>query len=103
MWEKREAACALQPAPSEGSTIVSGAVDTLDPIEAARADIVGSKHLIAAVADDLNQHQQWLKNYRVSEERHARWLQFQELRYQTELKRRAFVRSVKRFALAVAL
>jgi len=69
-------------------------VNTLDPIEAARADIVGSKHLIASVADDLSQHQQWLENYRVSEKRHACWLQFQEVRYQTELKRRATARSV---------
>jgi len=82
---------------------VSGAVDTFDPIEAARADIAGSKHLIASVADDLSQHQEWLKNYRVAEKRHARWLQFQELKYQTELKRRATARAVKRFALGVAL
>jgi hypothetical protein len=82
---------------------VSGAVDTLDPVEAARADIAGSKHLIASVADDLSQHQEWLKNYRVAEKRHARWLQFQELKYQTELKRRATARTVKRFALGVAL
>jgi hypothetical protein len=82
---------------------VTGAVDTLDPIEAARADIVGSKHLIASVVDDLNQHQQWLENYRVSEKRHARWLQFQELKYQTKLKRRAAVRAAKRFTLGVAL
>ena len=82
---------------------MSGAVDTLDPIEAARADIAGSKHLIAAVADDLSRHQEWLENYRVSEKRHARWLQFQELRYQTELKRQALVRALKRSALSVAL
>jgi hypothetical protein len=82
---------------------VSGAVDTLDPIEAARADIAGSKHLIAAVADDLSRHQEWLENYRVSEKRHARWLQFQELRYQTERKRQALVRALKRSALSVAL
>ena len=82
---------------------MSGAVDTLDPIEAARADIAGSKHLIASVAGDLSQHQEWLKNYRVAEKRHARWLQFQELKYQTELKRRATARAVKRFALGVAL
>ena len=82
---------------------MSGAVDTFDPIEAARADIAGSKHLIASVADDLSQHQEWLKNYRVAEKRHARWLQFQELKYQTERKRRATARAVKRFALGVAL
>jgi hypothetical protein len=82
---------------------VSGAVDTLDPVEAARADIAGSKHLIASVTDDLSQHQEWLKNYRVAEKRHARWLQFQELKYQTELKRRTTARAVKRFALGVAL
>ena len=82
---------------------MSGAVDTLDPIEAARADIDGSKHLIAAVADDLSRHQEWLENYRVSEKRHTRWLQFQELRYQTELKRQALVRALKRSALSVAL
>src|SRR5262249_47292524 len=103
MWERREAACALQPAPSEGSTIVSGAVDTLDPIEAARADVAGSKHLIASVTDDLSQHQEWLKNYRVAEKRHARWMQFQELKYQIEIKHRAMLRAVKRFALSVAL
>jgi hypothetical protein len=82
---------------------VSGAVDTLDPIDSARADVAGSKHLIATVADDLSRHQEWLENYRVSEKRHARWMQFQELRYQTELKRQALVRSLKRSALSVAL
>jgi hypothetical protein len=82
---------------------VSGAVDTLDPIEAARADIAGSKHLIAAVADDLSRHQEWLENYRVSEKRHARWLHIQELRHQTERKRQALVRALKRSALSVAL
>jgi hypothetical protein len=82
---------------------VSGAVNTLDPIEAARADIAGSKHLIAAVADDLNRHQEWLENYLVSEKRHARWLQFQELKYRIERKRQALVRALQRFALSVAL
>ena len=34
---------------------MTGASDTLDPIAAAEAGIAGSKHLIAAVADDLSQ------------------------------------------------
>jgi hypothetical protein len=92
-----------------GAPSVSGAsntldrIDTLDPIEAAEIDIAGSKDLIASVSDDLSQHQRWIENYRVSERRHARWLQFQELRYQLELKRRALMRALKRFSLSVAL
>ena len=51
---------------------MTGASDTLDPIAAAEAGIAGSKDLIAAVADDLSQHQRWLAHYHVAEKRHAR-------------------------------
>jgi hypothetical protein len=92
-----------------GAPFVSGAsdtldrIDTLDPIEAAEIDIAGSKDLIASVTDEISQHQRWIENYRVSEKRHARWLQFQEIRYQLELKRRALTRALKRFSLNLAL
>ena len=39
---------------------MTGASDTLDPIAAAEAGIVGSKHLIASVANDLSQQERWL-------------------------------------------
>lgn len=71
---------------------MSGASRTLDPIAAAEAGIAGSKNLIAAVADDLSQHQRWLAHYRVAEKRHARRLWFQELMYQLELRRRRLMR-----------
>ncbi|MGH6864637.1 MAG: hypothetical protein ACREDO_00265 [Methyloceanibacter sp.] len=73
-----------------------------DPIEAAREDIAESRNLIAAVADDLNQHQRWLEKYRVAEVRRARRLKRQELNYRLQLKRRQLARSSKREALAVA-
>ena len=78
---------------------MTGASDTLDPIAAAEAGIAGSKNLIAAVADDLSQHQRWLAHYRVAEKRHARWLIFQELMHRLELGRRHLVRWSRRLAL----
>jgi hypothetical protein len=79
-----------------------GASDTLDPIEAARADIAESRNLIASVTDDLSQNQRWFDSYRVSEIRHARRLKRQELMYQLELRRRRLVRFSKRTALSSA-
>jgi hypothetical protein len=79
---------------------MSGASDTLDPVEAAEDDIAGSKDLIASVADEISQHQRWLENYRVSETKRARRLRRQELMYQLELRRRRTIRSAKRFTLA---
>jgi hypothetical protein len=78
---------------------VSGASDTLDPIQAAEAGIAGSKHLIASVANDLSQHQRWLAHYRVAERRRARRLWFQELIYQLELRRQRLMRLSTRLAL----
>lgn len=79
---------------------MSGASDTLDPVEAAEDDIAGSKDLIASVADEISQHQRWLENYRVSETKRARRLRRQELMYQLEIRRRRTIRSAKRFTLA---
>lgn len=79
---------------------MSGASDTLDPIEAAEDDIAGSKDLIASVADEISQHQRWLENYRVSETKRARRLSRQELMYQLEIRRRRTIRSAKRLTLA---
>jgi len=79
---------------------VSGATDTLDPIEAAADDIAGSKDLIASVADEISQHQRWLENYHISETKRARRLKREELMYRLELRRRRTVRSAKRSTLA---
>jgi hypothetical protein len=79
---------------------VSRASYTTDPIEAAEDDIAGSKDLIASVADEINQHQRWLENYRVAEKERARRLKRQELMYQLELRRRRTIRSLRRFSLA---
>lgn len=78
---------------------MSGASDTLDPVEAAEDDIAGSKDLIASVADEISQHQRWLENYRVSETKRARRLRRQELMYQLEIRRRRTIRSAKRLTL----
>ena len=79
---------------------MSRASYTTDPIEAAEDDIAGSKDLIASVADEINQHQRWLENYRVAEKERARRLKRQELMYQLELRRRRTIRSLRRFSLA---
>ena len=79
---------------------MSRASYTTDPIEAAEDDIAGSKDLIASVADEINQHQRWLENYRVAEKERARRLKRQELMYLLELRRRRTVRSLRRFSLA---
>ena len=78
---------------------MSGASRALDPIEAAEAGIAGSKDLIAAVADDLNQHQRWLAHYRVAERRRARRLMLQELMYRLELGRRRLMRMLQHLGL----
>ena len=81
--------------------MVAGANDTIDPIDAARDDIAGSKDIIASAVEDLNQHQRWLENYRVSETKHARRVRRLELMYQAgELAKRALL-ALKRFALAL--
>ncbi len=78
---------------------MTGASDTLDPIAAAEAGIVGSKHLIASVANDLSQQERWLAHYRVAEKRRARRVKFQEIIYWLELKRRRVMRWSRRLAL----
>jgi hypothetical protein len=77
-------------------TLIPGA---LDPIDAAKNDIAGSKDLIASVSDDLSQHYRWLESYRSSEIKHKRRLQRQEVMYQLELRRRRLMRFAKRVAL----
>lgn len=79
---------------------MTGASDTLDPIAAAEAGIVGSKHLIASVANDLSQQERWLAHYRVAERRRARRVQFQEIIYWLELRRRRVMRWSRRLALS---
>ncbi len=78
---------------------MTGASDTLDPIAAAEAGIVGSKHLIASVANDLSQQERWLAHYRVAEKRRARRVKFQEIIYWLELRRRRVMRWSRRLAL----
>jgi len=78
---------------------VSGASDTLDPIAAAEAKIMGSKHLMAAVADELSQQQRWLAHYQVAEKRHARRVMLQGVLHRLDLARRALMRVLRRLAL----
>ena len=78
---------------------MTGASDTLDPIAAAEAGIVGSKHLIASVANDLSQQERWLAHYRVAEKRRARRVKIQEIIYWLELRRRRVMRWSRRQAL----
>ena len=78
---------------------MTGASDTLDQIAAAEAGIVGSKHLIASVANDLSQQERWLAHYRVAERRRARRAQIHELIYWLELRRQRLARWLRRMAL----
>jgi hypothetical protein len=78
---------------------VTAAIQPLDPIAAAQADIAGSKSLMAAVADDLSQHEKWLAHYRLAEKRHARWVVLQELVYRLEIARRGLMRFLRRVSL----
>ncbi|HKQ55876.1 MAG TPA: hypothetical protein VJT12_08280, partial [Methyloceanibacter sp.] len=75
------------------------AVQNLDPIAAAEAEIAGSKSLMAAVADDLSQHERWLAHYQLSEKRHARRVMLQELIYRLDLARRGLMRFLRRVSL----
>ena len=83
--------------------MLAGASDTIDPIDAARDDIAGSKDLIASAVEDLTQHQRWIENYRVAETRHARRVRRQELMLAVELTTKRILRALRRFALLVAL
>jgi hypothetical protein len=78
---------------------VTGASDTLDPIATAEARIAGSKHLIAAVAQDLSQQERWLAHYRVAERRRARRAKLHALLYWLELKWQRLARSLRRLGL----
>lgn len=81
---------------------MSGASSTLDPIEAARADIAQSRNLIASVTHDLHRTQRWFDGYKLAEKRHARRLKRQELLYRLELRRQQVARFSKRTALSAA-
>ena len=83
--------------------MLAGASDTIDPIDAARDDIAGSKDLIASAVEDLTQHQRWIENYRVAETRHARRVRRQEVMLAVELTTKRILRALRRFALLVAL
>jgi hypothetical protein len=78
---------------------VTGASDTLDPIATAKAEIAGSKNLIASVADDLNQQERWLAQYRVAELRRARRVKFREVLYWLEFRRQRLTRRLRQYAL----
>jgi hypothetical protein len=78
---------------------VTIAIQPLDPIAAAEAEIAGSKSLMAAVADDLSQHERWLAHYQLAEKRHARWVMLQELIYRTELALQRLMRFSRRVSL----
>jgi hypothetical protein len=54
---------------------------------------------MAAVADDLSQHERWLAHYRLAEKRHARWVVLQELVYRLEIARRGLMRFLRRVSL----
>ena len=83
----------------EGAASVTAAIHPLDPIAAAKAGIQGSKSLMAAVADDLSQHERWLAHYRLAEKRHARRVMLQELVYRLELARRSTMRFLRWISL----
>jgi hypothetical protein len=83
----------------EGARPVTIAIQRPDPIAAAEAEIAGSKSLMAAVADDLSQHERWLAHYQLAEKRHARWVMLQELIYRTELALRRLMRFLRRVSL----
>ncbi|MGE3529231.1 MAG: hypothetical protein AB7G54_07360 [Methyloceanibacter sp.] len=78
---------------------MTAAIQPLDPIAAAEADIAGSKSLMAAVADDLGQHERWLAHYRLAEKRHARLVMLQELIWRLDLARQRLMRASRRAAL----
>lgn len=78
---------------------MTGASNRLDPIAAAEAGIVGSKNLMAAVADELSQQQRWLAHYQVAEKRHARRRKVQGILYRLNLARLALMRFLRRLAL----
>ena len=60
---------------------------------------MGSKHLMAAVADELSQQQRWLAHYQVAEKRHARRVMVQGVLHRLDLARRALMRVLRRLAL----
>ena len=60
---------------------------------------MGSKHLMAAVADELSQQQRWLAHYEVAEKRHARRVMVQGVLHRLDLARRALMRVLRRLAL----
>ena len=60
---------------------------------------MGSKHLMAAVADELSQQQRWLAHYQVAEKRHARRVMLQGVLHRLDLARRALMRVLRRLAL----
>src|SRR5262245_63492110 len=54
---------------------------------------------MAAVADDLSQHERWLAHYQLAEKRHARWVMLQELIDRVELALRRLMRFLRRVSL----
>jgi hypothetical protein len=79
-----------------------GASSTLDPVEAARADIAQSRDLIASASHDLHRTQRWFDSYQLAEKRHGRRLRRQELLYRLELRRQQVARFSKWTALTAA-
>lgn len=80
---------------------MAGAQDTVDPIDAARDDIAGSKDLIASAVEDLSQHQRWLENYRAAETKHTKRLKRKELMHRLGEVLKRVLRALVNMALAV--
>lgn len=80
---------------------MAGAQDTVDPIDAARNDIAGSKDLIASAVEDLSQHQRWLENYRAAETKHTRRLKRKALMHRLGEVLKRVLRALLNMARAV--
>ncbi|HET7852380.1 MAG TPA: hypothetical protein VFK91_06520, partial [Methyloceanibacter sp.] len=86
---------------------MSGASDSLDPIELAQGEISRSKDVVASATKELDQYDRWLKDFVASEKRnrarHASWIKRQEAKERRRLARQRMVRSAKRGALSVVV
>ncbi|MGV1014244.1 MAG: hypothetical protein ACOYB4_04670, partial [Methyloceanibacter sp.] len=89
-------------ASGRGDTLIPGAREVLDPIDAAKHDIAGSKDLIASVSDDLDEHNRWLRKYRTAEIRHARRLKLQAAMHRLTRFGKRVALIVSRFAQTAA-
>ena len=79
---------------------MSGASDSVDPVEAARDDVERSKHVIASALDDLSHHHSWLESYHRDERRRAERLRRQEELRRLERRRQRMAVRLRRTAMA---